>query len=322
MAASSVAPADSMAAPYASGLLETEPGTFIHWEQSGNPQGTPILYLHGGPGSGLGNGGWRQIYAGPQARVIALDQRGCGASRPLVSHVPGSLTTNTTQALIADIESLRQHLAVDRWLVSGISWGTTLAFAYALAHPDRVSALALAAVNTTSRAEVDWVTVQMGRIFPEAWARFEAASKRRPGERIVEAYARRLAGADPVEREVAASEWDRWENTHMSLAPGRSQRELLHEDPAERLVFATLVTHYWSREAFLPAEHAILARIERLREIPLRMVHGRYDISSPLQTPWRIDQALPHSRLIVAEDAGHGGPGIYERLREAVLELL
>ena len=317
-----MAPADGMAAPYASGLVETDPGTFIHWEQSGNPQGTPILYLHGGPGSGLGNGGWRQIYAGPQVRVIALDQRGCGASRPLVSDAPESLVGNNTQALIADIEALREHLGVERWLVSGISWGTTLALAYALAHPDRVTGLALAAVSTTSRAEVDWVTVQMGRIFPEAWARFEASAKRLAGERIVEAYARRLAGADPAEREVAASEWNRWENTHMSLAPGRRRRELLHEDPAERLVFATLVTHYWSRDAFLPAGDAILARIEHLRDIPLRMVHGRYDISSPLQTPWRIHQALPHSRLIVAEDAGHGGPGIYERLREAVLELL
>lgn len=141
-------------------------------------------------------------------------------------------------------------------------------------------------------------------------------------ERIVEAYARRLAGSDLVEREAAAGEWDRWENTHMRLAPGRRERELLHEDPVERLVFATLVSHYWSSDAFLPAEQAILVRLDSLRDIPLRMVHGRYDISSPLSTAWRISQALPHSRLVIAEDSGHGGPGIYGRLREAVLELL
>lgn len=307
--------------PFASGLLEVEPGVQVYWEQCGNPVGEPVLYLHGGPGSGLG-GGWREIYVSDRARVIALDQRGCGRSRPLVSDAPATLATNTTQTLMRDVEALREHLGVERWLVSGISWGTTLALAYALAHPQRVTGLALAAVATTARQEVEWLTEDMGRIFPEEWERFAEASGRLPGERIVDAYARRLATGDPADRAAAALAWDSWENTHMSLAPGRRERTLLHEDPVERLVFATLVTHYWSHDAFLPGGQAILARVEELAGIPLRMVHGRHDISGPVITPWRIHRALPDSTLVVVEDAGHGGAGIYEALRQAVTSML
>lgn len=308
--------------PFASGLLEVEPSVQIYWEQSGNPAGEPLLYLHGGPGSGLGDGGWRRLYVSGRARVIALDQRGCGRCRPLVSDAPQTLATNTTQTLIDDVEALREHLGIERWLVSGISWGTTLALAYALAHPQRVIGLALAAVTTTSREEVDWLTEDMGRIFPEAWERFADASARLSGERIVDAYARRLAGTDAQDRGAAALAWDSWENTHMSLAPGRRQRTLLHEDPTERLVFATLVTHYWAHDAFMPHGQAILARAGELAGIPLSMVHGRHDISGPLITPWRIQRALPHSILVVVEDAGHGGSGIYEPLRQAVVAML
>lgn len=306
---------------FASDRLEVEAGVQIYWEQCGSPVGEPVLYLHGGPGSGLG-GGWRQIYVSDRARVIALDQRGCGQSRPLVSDAPATLATNTTQTLIGDVEALREHLGIERWLVSGISWGTTLALAYALAHPQRVTGLALAAVATTSRQEVEWLTEGMGHIFPEQWERFAEACGRLPGERIVDAYARRLATGDAADRAAAALAWDSWENTHMSLAAGRPERTLLHEDPVQRLVFATLVTHYWSHDAFLPGGQAILERVEMLAGIPLSMVHGRHDISSPVITPWRIHRALPDSTLVVVEDSGHGGPGIYEPLRQAVTTML
>lgn len=307
--------------PFASGLLEVDTGVQIYWEQCGNPVGEPVLYLHGGPGSGLG-GGWRQIYVSDRACVIALDQRGCGRSRPLVSDSPTTLATNTTQTLIGDVEALREHLGIERWLVSGISWGTTLALAYALAHPQRVTGLALAAVATTSRREVEWLTEDMGRVFPEEWERLAEASGRLPGERIVDAYARCLATGDAADRAAAALAWDRWEDTHMSLAPGRFGRTLLHEDPVERLVFATLVTHYWSHDAFLPGGQAILERVEELAGIPLSMIHGRHDISGPVITPWRIHRVLPDSTLVIIEDAGHGGAGIYESLRRAVSTML
>lgn len=311
----------SVPVPFATGLLEVDPGVEIYWERCGNPAGEPVLYLHGGPGSGLG-GGWREIYVSDRAHVIALDQRGCGRSRPAVSDHPETLATNTTQTLIHDLEALREHLGIDRWVVSGISWGTTLALAYALAHPQRVRGLALAAVTTTSREEVDWLTEDMGRVFPEAWERFAQASGRLPGERVVDAYARRLASGNHEDRAAAALAWDSWENTHMSLAPGRRQRTLLHDDLTERLVFATLVTHYWANDAFLPGEQAILRRVGELAGIPLSMVHGRHDISGPVITAWRIHQELPDSTLAIIEDAGHGGPGIYQPLRDAVAAML
>jgi proline iminopeptidase len=153
--------------PFATGWLEVCPPAEIYWETSGVPDGIPLLYLHRGPGSGLGSDGWRATYDTGRHLVVALDQRGCGASRPLVIDTPASLATNNTQTLIDDLEALREHLGLNDWVVAGVSWGTTLALAYALAHRERVRALLLVAVSTTSREEVDWLTEQMGRMFPE-----------------------------------------------------------------------------------------------------------------------------------------------------------
>jgi proline iminopeptidase len=303
--------------PFATGLLEVAPGTEIYWETSGMPDGIPLLYLHGGPGSGLGSGGWRGMFDTGRHLVVALDQRGCGASRPLVSDTPASLATNTTHELIGDLETLREHLGIDGWIVSGVSWGTTLGLAYALSHRERVRGLVLAAVTTTGREEVDWLTEQMGRVFPEEWERFAAASGRRDGERLVEAYARRLAGEDLEDRKAAASAWDRWEAVHMSLGGGRP-RATLHEDEEQRLQFATLVTHYWSTDAFLPGDRAILARAEQLAGLPTTLIHGRRDISGPAITPWRLHQAIPSSRLEIVEEIGHGGPSMWERVTLAL----
>ena len=300
--------------PFATGRLGVAPATEIYWETSGVRDGVPLLYLHGGPGSGLGSGGWRATYDTGQHLVVALDQRGCGASRPLVSDTPASLATNTTQTLVGDIEVLREHLGIEDWIVSGVSWGTTLALAYALSHRERVRALVLAAVTTTSRDEVDWLTEQMGRVFPEEWERFAGASDRRDGERVVEAYARRLAGAGLEDRRAAAAAWDRWEAVHMSLA-ARRERATLHDDEERRLQFATLVTHYWSQDGFLPGERAILARASELAGIPTTLIHGRRDISSPAITPWRLHRAIPGSQLEIIEGDGHGEPTMWERVR-------
>jgi len=175
----------------------------------------------------------------------------------------------------------------------------------------------LAAVTTTSREEVDWLTEQMGRVFPEEWERFAEASGRHDGERIVEAYARRLADADLDDRRAAAAAWDRWEAVHISLATPR-ERETLHKDEEHRLQFATLVTHYWSQDAFLPGEQAILARASELADIPTTLIHGRRDISSPAITPWRLHQEIPRSRLEIVEGDGHGGPSMWERVQLAL----
>jgi proline iminopeptidase len=304
-----------------SGLLEVRDGARLYWETSGVAEGVPVLWLHGGPGSGLRTDRYRAKYDASRNLIVGLDQRGCGRSLPLVTDDLASLASNTTPELIADLEELRTFLGIERWIVTGGSWGSTLALAYAAEHPERAIGVVVAAVTTTSREEVDWITDGVGRIFPEAWASFQAASGRRSGERVVEAYARRLADpADPADRARAAEAWDAWESTHVSLDPAW-QPGPMHDDPVERDVFGTLVTHYWAHDAFLPGEEAVLARTERLRGVPVVLIHGRRDISGPAITPWRLHQRLPQSELHIVEEEGHGGRVSTELMREAVARL-
>ncbi|MGY2048339.1 prolyl aminopeptidase [Methylobacterium sp. JK268] len=305
-------------APFARGLLPVADGARIYWETSGAPDGHPALWLHGGPGSGLGRGGYRGLFDLRRDLVVGIDQRGCGRSRPLATDA-GALARNTTAALIADIEAVRAHLGIARWRVAGGSWGTTLALAYAQAHPDRVSALALAAVTTTSREEVDWITEGVGRFIPEAFAAFEAAAERRPGERLVEAYARRLAAGDAQERLRAARAWTAWEAAHIRI--DRPEAPVPPFDPERDTVFATLVTHYWARDGFLTGEDAILRRLPAIVHIPAVLIHGRRDWSGPVVTPWRLHRLWPASRLEVVETEGHGGPEMNARMRRALAAL-
>ena len=215
-----------VAAPVsASGLLSTGDGHEIYWEESGNPVGIPALYLHGGPGSTLGTGGYRTKFDPTRFRIVALDQRGCGRSTPHVTSPGYDLGQNTTAHLVGDLELLREHLGVDRWLVNGVSWGSTLALAYAQAHPARVAALVLMAVTTTSRAEVDWITETVGAVFPEAWERFASHAEEagigyvRGQGRLVTAYARLLTSPDPAVRDAASQAWAEWEDHHIRSGP-------------------------------------------------------------------------------------------------------
>jgi proline iminopeptidase len=303
--------------PCRHGLLRVSDGNKIYWEISGNIDGKPALYLHGGPGSGLRSSSYRRRFDPQKYCIVGIDQRGCGRSRPLVIDDLGELRRNTTETLIEDIEAVRRHLHIDTWLVSGVSWGTTLALAYAQMHPDRVSELVLVAVTTTSREEVDWITEGVGRIFPEAWQRFERESDRRNGERVVEAYARRLATGDLQDRQRAAHAWNEWESTHISLDPNWEPVDQFL-DKAEALTFATLVTHFWSNDAFLRNGNEILARVPIIEHIPAALIHGRRDISGPAITAWRLHQPWPASRLLVVESEGHGGPQSMEQMRRAL----
>ncbi|HEY3575692.1 MAG TPA: alpha/beta fold hydrolase [Arthrobacter sp.] len=291
-------------------------GAEIYWETSGNPAGIPVLYLHGGPGASPGQG-YRTRHDASRFWTIGLHQRGCGQSTPAVQDDLASLPANTTQALIEDIEAVRQHLGVRKWIVTGASWGSTLALAYALHHRDRVLGLVLMAVTTTSRDEVEWITEGVGRIFPEAWAQFSSQAKCRSGERVVDAYARRLAGEDRDDAEAAALAWDRWESTHISLDP-LWQPGLMFDDDRRRMTFAILVTHYWSHDAFLSGGQAITERIHQLNGIPGHLIHGRKDVSGPVITPWRLHQRWERSRLLVVENEGHGGPESMAALVDAV----
>lgn len=301
--------------PFRSGHLLTTDGNEIYWEMSGNPRGKPALFLHGGPGAG-NQGGYRRRFDPDKLLIVSFDQRGCGRSRPLVRFALGALSTNHTHALVADIEALREHLGIESWLVTGVSWGTTLALVYARAHPARVSGLVLALVTTTSAREVAWITEAMGELFPREWEAFEAQSGRRSGQRIIDAYYERITDPDPEVRSRAASAWCAWEETHVSLNTAFTRHPRL-DDATFREVFATLVIHYWKHAAFLGGEE-LIADLSRLQHLPATLIHGRLDVSSPLSTAWKLHRAWPASRLVVVADEGHGGPNTMAEMARAI----
>jgi len=291
--------------PFESGMLAVGDSQEIYWECSGNSNGRPVVYLHGGPGSGCGPQNRR--YFNPAIyKIILTDQRGCGRSRPHVGEV-SDLKVNTTAHLIGDLERLREHLRIDRWTVLGASWGTTLGLAYAQAFPNRVVSIVLACVTMTSHREVQWITHDMRAIFPEQWERFASAGSydRNRGMDLADSYAALVFSADAGVRELAARQWCAWEDTHVSLTPGHVPSRRF-EDPTFRLLFTRLVTHYWRHAAFL-SEDQLIGNVSRLNDIPGVLLHGRYDISSPLETAWRLHKAWQGSVLQIIDDAGHGG---------------
>lgn len=291
--------------PFEKGMLEVGDGHSVYFECVGNPAGAPVLYLHGGPGSGA-SVGQRRLFDLERQRGIIFDQRGSGRSRPLASEPDADLAANTTALLVSDIEAIRTHLGVDGWTVLGMSWGTTLGLAYAQTHPQWLHGLVLALVTTTSRREVEWITEGVGRIFPAEWDRFASAVPAHlEGMRLVDAYAEMLFDPDPTVQERAAVEWCAWEDAHVSLAPGH-QPSPRYSDPEYRLRFARLVTHYWRNAAFLEEDQLIRDAV-RLNGIPGTLIHGRFDVSSPLETPWRLSRQWETSELHVMDDAGHGG---------------
>ena len=301
--------------PFASGFLDRPDGARLYWETSGNPRGRPALYLHGGPGGGLGPGGYRRRFDPALHLIIGIDQRGCGRSTPWASDDLASLRTQTMTQLIDDVEAVRVHLGVERWLVHGVSWGSTLALAYALSHRDRVTEIVNLAVTTGHRREIDWITDGIAPVFPEAHERLRAAV--RDDERTVDGYARLLTDPSPAVRWRAADEWDAWEAAHISLGPHATPGPL-HPNDRHRLNFATLVTHYWANDCFLPGDQSVLARASQLSGIPGVLVHGRRDISGPVLTPWQLHRAWPGSALQIVEEEGHGGPRSAELAMEAM----
>lgn len=306
--------------PRDSGMLAVGDGHELYWERCGNPAGVPAVFLHGGPGSGA-RPNQRRIFDPEVYDAVLFDQRGAGRSRPLASEPDADLSSNTTGHLIADMEQLREHLGIERWTVLGMSWGSTLGLAYAEAHPERVRALVLALVGMTTRREVEWITRDMGRIFPREWDRFTGAVP--DGLRhlpLVDAYATLLFDPDPAVRDHAAREWCAWEDTHVSLASDHTPNPR-YEDPEYRLRFARLVTHYWRHAAFLD-EGQLLHDAPVLNGIPGVLISGRYDVSGPLETAWRLSQVWTTSRLQVIGDTGHGGSDAFlSAVIDALIEL-
>jgi proline iminopeptidase len=291
-------------------------GQSVYWEEAGVPDGIPALYLHGGPGSTLGTGAYREKLDPERFRIIGFEQRGCGRSTPLANDPRHDLDGNTTPRLIADIEALRMHLEVDAWVLNGVSWGSTLGLAYAQARPDRVLGIVLMAVTTTSRAEVDWITEGVGAIYPEAWDRLADHAERagigfrRYDDRLVAAYARLVRHPDATVRAEAASAWGEWEDTHVAIGAGGFRRDPRWDDPVFTEVFTTLVTHYWSHDGFL--DPPILDRMDEIAHLPATLIHGRLDVSGPVVTPWRLSKAWPGSQLVIDEGEGHGGHSMVE----------
>jgi proline iminopeptidase len=300
--------------PHDYGMLSVGEGNRIYWETCGNPDGKPAVALHGGPGSGCSTG-FRRYFDPSAYRIILFDQRNCGRSEPHASDPTVDLTFNTTDHLLADMESLRQHLNVERWMLFGGSWGTTLGLAYAERHPDRVTVMVLFGITTTRQSEINWLYRDIAPLFPEQWAKFRAGVPE--GERdgdLVAAYYRLLHHSDPAVRAKAAQDWHDWEAASLSIdLDAKPSAQWL--DPDFQMARARIVTHYFHHRAWL--EDGILLReAGKLSGIPGVLAHGRLDLEAPLVTAWELAQVWDTCELIVVKGAGHSSndPGMAESL--------
>ena len=304
--------------PYGTGMLDVGDGQRIYWETCGNPSGKPMVVLHGGPGSGCTPGA-RRMFDPAAFRIILFDQRQCGRSTPHASDPAVDLSVNTTGHLLTDIEALRGHLGVERWLVFGSSWGSVLALAYAQAHPERVAGLVLFSVATGRAGDIHWLYHGVGQYFPDAWARFHAsAGVHEPDADLVEAYHRLLNDPDPAVRERAAQAWCDWEAAVISVDPNHKP-PARYADPRFRMVFARIVTHYCVNKLWLE-DGVLLREAHRLAGIPGALVHGRLDLGTPLAPLWELTRAWPGSELVVVDEAGHETttPGMMESILAAI----
>lgn len=299
--------------PHDQGMLDAGEGQRLYWEVSGDPGGQPVVVLHGGPGGGS-SPGFRRWFDPAAYRVVQFDQRGCGRSTPHVSDPSTDLTTNTTDHQVGDIELLRKHLDIDRWLVCGASWGVTLGLAYAERHPDRVSQLVLVSVTMTRAVDVHWLYHDAGRFFPEEWARFRAGAPEdeRDGD-LVAAYNRLLnEQSDPIVRVRAAQDWCDWEDALLSLEEGWTPSPR-YKDPLFRMTFARLCAHYFSHAAWLGSDE-LLRNAARLAGIPGFLVHGRFDLGSPPDVPWLLARAWPDVELCFVRTGHRGGDEMLEQI--------
>lgn len=294
--------------PYASGHLRLDARHTMYWETSGNPAGLPVLFLHGGPGAGA-SPAHRRFFDPAAYRIVIFDQRGAGRSRPL-----GETIDNTTPALIDDIERLRTHLGIDRWLVFGGSWGSTLALAYGEAHPDRCVGFVLRGIFLCRPGEIDWFLYGMRHVFPDVWQRF--ASFVPEGERgdLLTAYRKRLEHPDPAVHMPAARSWSLYEGACSTLLPSADAMRHFGDD-AVALGLARIEAHYFAHGIFLPRD-SLLAQVHRIRHLPCVIVQGRYDMVCPAVSAFDLKAAWPEAELVVVPDAGHSAwePGIRAQL--------
>ena len=296
--------------PFDTGYLAVGDGHEMYYEQSGNPAGKPALFVHGGPGGG-GDVNSRRFFDPQRYRIVVFDQRGSGRSRP-----HASLEANTTWHLVADMELLRRHLKIDRWLVFGGSWGSTLALAYAQTHPTAVSELVLRGIFLLRDLELKWF-YQFGAslLFPEQWQKYLAPIPQSERHDLLGAFHRRLLSKDPAVRLEAARAWSIWEGATSSLYPNL-KREDQFGTPEFALALARIEAHYFVNRGFFAHENQLLDGVERIRHIPGVIVHGRYDVVCPIDTAFELHRRWPEADFKIVVDAGHSAyePGITAEL--------
>jgi proline iminopeptidase len=312
------APADGLypsLRTYRTGRLRVSALHEIHFEESGNPKGKPVVFLHGGPGAGT-NAQMRRFFNPRRYRIVLFDQRGCGKSTP-----HASLEENTTWDLVADTEKLREHLGIDRWQVFGGSWGSTLALAYAQKHPDRVTELVLRGIFLLRRSELEWFyqsSEGAASLFPDLWEHYLAPIPEEERYDLMRAYYRRLTSTVAKERNAAARAWSIWEGatSHLSTDPGYVAK---FSDADYAMAFARIECHYFVNGGFLESDDQLLRDVPKIRHIPAVIVQGRYDVVCPMRSAWHLHRAWPEAQLVVVPDAGHSAfePGIAKALRKA-----
>jgi proline iminopeptidase len=299
--------------PHNTGTIQVSDLHMLYYEEVGNPDGKPVLFLHGGPGGGL-QSNYRRFFDPEFYRIILFDQRGAGKSTPRAE-----VRENTTWDLVGDIEKIRKNLRVDRWVVFGGSWGSTLALAYAISHPDQVLGMILRGIFLCRKSEIDWFYQEgASQIFPDAWEKYLAPIPVSEQDNLVSAYHKRLMGDDPAVRLEAARAWSIWEASTSSLMLNQDAIDT-YGKPEKALPFARIECHYFMHNAFMESDDYLLDRAAEIHHIPCRIVQGRYDIVCPLRTAWELSAALPKGELRIVPDAGHSvkEPGILQELVQA-----
>jgi proline iminopeptidase len=281
--------------PYDSGWLNVSAFHRIYYEQCGNPKGYPVVFLHGGPGSGC-NPTQRRFFDAKHYRIILLDQRGCGRSLPL-----GETLENETDNLVEDLEKLRTLLGIDQWIVFGGSWGSSLALAYAVAHPEHVSGLILRGIFLSRQKELDWFLGESQSFYPEAWGRLSSYLPHEERSDVLQAYANRIFSEDRAINIPAAIEWNTYEGNIMTLRPSESTATVPDDIQLAR---ARVQIHYILHKCFI-GQRDILDEVTKLASIPTVIVQGRYDMVCPPITAWELKQAMPHAEFVMVPDAGH-----------------
>jgi proline iminopeptidase len=287
--------------PYNRGRLRVSPLHELYFEESGNPRGKPVVFLHGGPGAGT-SPNMRRFFNPRRYRIVLFDQRGCGRSRPYAE-----LRHNTTWDLVADMERLREHLGIRRWQVFGGSWGSTLALAYAETHPQRVTELVLRGIFLLRRTELEWFyqdELGAASLFPDLWEQYVAPIPQRERGDMMRAYYRRLTSRSPAVRLRAARAWSVWEaaTSHLRTNPA----DIAHfGDPKVAIAFARIECHYFINRGFMQRDEQLLRDARRIRHIPGTIVQGRYDVICPMRSAWALHRAWPEADLRIAADSGH-----------------